>query len=197
MRAARVWVGTRGGGLDRVVGSAREPATDPLREHLRSANGLPNDTVYGIRSDAQGALWVSTNYGLARLDPETRTAARVSSRDGLQGEEFGFGAHYANARGELFFGGTNGFNAFDPARLQFNTTPPPAGAHVAVGSQRRARSSEPPRSSMRSLHLDYRDDTVTFEFAALDFAAPHANTFQYWLEGVERRLGRTPAHAAR
>ncbi len=39
---------------------------------------------------------------------------------------------------------------------------------------------------MNRLHLGYRDDTVTLEFAALDFAAPAANRYQYWLEGSHR-----------
>src|SRR6185369_1695646 len=36
------------------------------------------------------------------------------------------------------------------------------------------------------LRLGYHEDTIALEFAALDFAAPHANAFRYWLEGSSR-----------
>ena len=62
-------------------------------------------------------LWLSTNRGLARFDPRTGIVRAFHRDQGLQGEEFNFGAHYANAQGELFFGGPNGYNAFEPARL--------------------------------------------------------------------------------
>ena len=180
----RVWVGTRDGGLNRVIGSVRDPQAITF-SHLTEKNGLPNGTIYGIRSDAQGALWVSTNYGLARVDPESGKARAFHRSHGLQGEEFSYGAHYSNARGEIFFGGANGFNAFAPAQLQSNTVPPeivltslsfPNRAPITGGDARR----------MRNLQLGYHDDTITLEFAALDFAAPLANTFQYWLEGSSR-----------
>ncbi len=44
------------------------------------ADGLSNDTVYGIVPDASGNLWISGNAGLVRLDPKTRDIKTVSSR---------------------------------------------------------------------------------------------------------------------
>ncbi len=183
-RQGRVWIGTRGGGLNRVIGNAREPKSIRFT-HLSEKNGLPNDTVYGIESDAQGALWVSTNYGLARVDLQTGKARAFHRSHGLQGEEFSYGAHYSNARGEVFFGGANGFNAFNPATLQTNASPP----RIALTSYS-LLNNEPvtgdAAARLTRLHLAYREDAVTFEFSALDFAAPAANRFQYWLEGSDR-----------
>jgi diguanylate cyclase (GGDEF)-like protein len=180
----RVWVGTRGGGLNRVIGSAREPQAITFT-HLTEKNGLPNGTIYGIRSDAHGAVWVSTNYGLARVDPESGKARAFHRSHGLQGEEFSYGAHYSNARGELFFGGANGFNAFAPSELQFNTVPPQI-VLTSLSYPNRAPITGVGVHGAGSLRLGYRDDTITLEFAALDFAAPLTNTFQYWLEGSNR-----------
>jgi diguanylate cyclase (GGDEF)-like protein len=180
----RVWIGTRGGGLNRVVGDPREPRAIRFA-HFTEKNGLPNSTIYGIRSDTQGAIWVSTNYGLARLDPESGKARAFHRSHGLQGEEFSYGAHYANARGEIFFGGANGFNAFFPAQLQFNTTPPDI-VLTSLSFPNRAPVTGAAARSTRNLQLDYHNDTITFELAALDFAAPLNNRFQYWLEGSNR-----------
>jgi diguanylate cyclase (GGDEF)-like protein len=181
--AGRVWIGTRGGGLDRAMGS-------PLSEqglkfdNFAESDGLPNSTVYGIESDGAERLWLSTNRGLSRLDVKTGRFANFRRSHGLQGDEFNFGAHFAARSGELFFGGSNGYNAFFGNRLQTNSHAPPVvvteilklNAPAALGA---------PHETVRSLALDYRDDVIAFRFAGLDFAAPGENRYAYKLEGFD------------
>lgn len=178
-----IWVGTRGGGLDRIVGSSTAPASIRFA-NIAEAEGLPNSTVYGIRSDTAGLLWLSTNYGLARLDPRTGAVRAFHRSNGLQAEEFNFGAHYRTRRGELLFGTSNGYNAFFPEQLQSNTTPPRVvlTAHLDSGESLEAGSSS---QQPKVVRLPYRHKGITFEFAALDFASPQANAFQYRLEGLK------------
>lgn len=180
-----LWIGTRGGGLERLVGSGRNPKSVRF-EHLTEKHGLPNSSVYGIHADDLGMLWMSTNYGLARIDPEDLSVRAFHRGHGLQGEEFNFGAHYASRSGTLYFGGGNGYNAFLPASLQFNALPPPI-VLTSLTVVNRPALTGPAAAALTAapLHLPWRDDVVTFEFAALDFAAPAANTFQYRLEGAE------------
>jgi diguanylate cyclase (GGDEF)-like protein len=179
----RVWVGTRGGGLNLVIGSGSGPASVRF-EHFTEKDGLPNDTIYGIHADAAGYVWVSTNYGLARIDAERRVVRSFHRAQGLQGEEFNFGAHYASRSGKLFFGGNNGYNAFSPAALQFNSVPPSI-VLTSVTVPDRPAITGAAAGRLHQLHLPYRDDVVTFEFAALDYAAPLANSFQYRLDGSD------------
>jgi diguanylate cyclase (GGDEF)-like protein len=178
-----IWVGTRGGGVDRVVGSSTDPAAIRFA-NISEAEGLPNTTVYGIQSDSRGLLWLSTNYGLARLDPRTGAIRAFHRRHGLQAEEFNFGAHYRSRRGELLFGSSNGYNAFDPERLQWNNTPPQIvlTAHPEAGRPLETSSVSPQHGPVR---LAYRHNGIAFDLAALDFAEPQANAFQYQLEGLK------------
>lgn len=182
--AGRVWIGTRGGGLDRVVGDPANP--EAIRFENRSQkDGLANDVVYGIRVASDGELWLSTNYGLSRYDPEKDGFRNLHRRDGLQSEEFNFGAHYRNDSGELFFGGTHGYNAFDPAAITVNTTPP-AIVMTDVDGGGDGAKYDIPLSEDGSIEMAYTQDTVSFEFAALDFAAPEANRYMYKLEGFDK-----------
>ena len=178
-----VWVGTRGGGLDRVVGTSKKP--DDIRfANLSQRDGLANDVVYGIQSDANGELWLSTNYGISRFNPKTGIIRNLHRRDGLQSEEFNFGAHHASASGELFFGGHNGFNAFRPDSLVRNTAIPPVILTGYYRSGDRSRS-DIPTDLDSGIEFSYRDDTISFEFAALDFASPQNNQYIYKLEGFD------------
>ena len=173
-----VWVGTRSG-LDRVVGSALTPAGIHF-DNFNERDGFPNDTVYGIHADQSGKLWLSTNYGLVRFDPSSREVRIFHRGHGLQEEEFNFGAHYASRTGMLYFGGAKGYNAFDPAAVEFNTVAPP----VALTAVSELGKVLPLTAGFVMPRLHYRD-VVSFEFAALDFAAPRANAFVYELEGFD------------
>jgi len=176
-----VWVGTRGGGLDRVIGAPF--GKEPLRfENLSEADGLPNSSVYGVESDATGRLWVSTNRGLAVVRPQDRSVRAFRRSHGLQADEFNFGAHYRAPDGTLYFGGTNGYNAFVPERLQTNALPPPlALTQVLKLNLPLAQAPE----GIRNLELGYRDAVVSFRFAALDYAGPAENRYQYRLKGFD------------
>lgn len=174
-----VWVGTRSG-LDRVVGSALVP--EAIRfDIFNGSSGLPNDTVYGIHGEPSGRLWLSTNYGLVRFDPASGEVRSFHRSHGLQAEEFNFGAHYADRAGRLFFGGAKGYNAFDPASLVFDTTPPP----VVLTEVLELGKPVPIAGQLVMPRLHYRD-VISFEFAALDFTAPRANSFAFKLEGFDR-----------
>jgi diguanylate cyclase (GGDEF)-like protein len=178
-----VWIGTRGGGLDRVLNPGDAPG------HLRFANiseaqGLPNNTVYGLRADGIGNIWISTNFGLARLDPKTNAIQRFHRLHGLQAEEFNFGAHYRDRSGKLFFGGSAGFNSFYPEVLEFNERPP----RVVLTQFLKLNAPgivDVPEDRIERLSLSHKEDVITLKFAALDFADPRANRYEYKLDGFD------------
>ena len=75
--------------------------------NVSEKDGLSNDVVYGVQFDNSGWIWMSTNYGISRYNPESGEIKNLHRTDGLQSEEFNFGAHYRSDTGELFFGGHN------------------------------------------------------------------------------------------
>ncbi len=180
--AGTLWVGTRAG-LARLEKPGVEPGTEAFRNY-GVRDGLPSKVVYGIRPDGVGRLWLSTNNGLARFDPRTESFKDYSRSHGLQGNEFNFGAHYRAPRGELFFGGPNGFNAFTAESIPTNEHVPPVALTAFLKFNRPAADAGPAPAIDR-IRLDYQDDVVTFEFAALDFAAPERNRYAYKLEGFD------------
>lgn len=196
-----LWVGMRGGGLARLdLNDTRLGFT-----RFGEVQGLTNDVVYGVEPDGEGALWLSTNNGLFRFDTSRQRFTAFGPEHGLQGSEFNVGAHYRDADGTLHFGGTEGFNAFNPADIKPRGFVPPVvltsflklNKPVALG-----RTLE----SVSALDLGYRDSVVTLEFAALDYRAPRRNQYRYRLEGfdedwidigTERRITYTNLDAGR
>lgn len=181
-----VWVGTAGGGLDRVVGGSNRPGAIRFQRDQRLAK-MPSQVVYGIESDRQGHLWLSTNNGLVRLDARNGSGRLLHEAHGLQADEFNFNAHYRGRDGTLYFGGNGGFNAFLP-EVALSEAPPPrlALTSVAVLNERLPFSQLP--GVGKPLSLAHDDKLVTFEFAALDFISPANNRYRYQLEGFDPRL---------
>ena len=127
---------------------------------------------------------VSTNYGLARFDPDTGKFRSFHRSNGLQAEEFNFGAHYRDRSGKLFFGGAAGFNAFYPEVLEFNERPP----RVVLTQFLKLNSPGAagiPEERLDHLSLSHKDDVITLKFAALDYADPRANRYEYKLDGFD------------
>lgn len=180
----KLWVGTRGAGLAQL--DSIDPASGRATfTTYAERDGLPNGVVYGIHPDADGRLWLSTNGGLAVFDPHAKTVRSYSVVHGLQSNEFNFGAHYRSASGELFFGGPVGFNAFMPQAVQAATRPPRL-ALTALQELNVPVKGPVPVYQRDFVELGHNDQVVTFEFAALDYAAPEMNHYAYTLEGFDR-----------
>ncbi|HEY6798318.1 MAG TPA: two-component regulator propeller domain-containing protein [Kineosporiaceae bacterium] len=186
-RSGRLWVGT-------VAGlCVLDPQKGLCQEVYTHQDGLPNDTIEGILEDKRGDLWISTNNGLSRFDPATRSFRNYDVVDGLQSNEFHvFTAFCAGTRtGDLYFGGVNGFNVFDPRQVSDNPFVPPvvltdfrlSGTSVPVGHGSALRRS---LLYTDQLTLPQNRISVAFDFAALSYVAPVKNHYRYKLEGFDR-----------
>ncbi|MDD8025929.1 MAG: two-component regulator propeller domain-containing protein [Acidobacteriota bacterium] len=182
-----LWIGTNDG-VNKL-----DPATGKTT-CITDRDGLPNSSAYGLLVDAKQMVWIASNRGLARLDPESGAIKAYDVADGLQGNEFNGGASFRAASGEMFFGGTNGLNAFFPGRITDNPYPPAVvltgfqifNKPVPVGGEINGRVVlEQAISGIKSIRLSYRARMISFEFAALHFAAPEKNRFAYRMEGLE------------
>ncbi|MBX7223696.1 MAG: protein kinase [Blastocatellia bacterium] len=178
-RQGQMWVGTLGGGLCRFL-----PQTGTF-EPWREINGLANDTVYAILEGNAGDFWLSTNHGLSCFSPQTRRFRNFEAADGLQANEFNFGSCFRTRDGEMFFGGVNGVTSFYPEAIVQNTYVPPV-----VFTDFRIFNQRPKLPvgiyAASEIEVTYRDNTLTFEFAALNFTSARKNQYAYRLEGFNR-----------
>jgi signal transduction histidine kinase/ligand-binding sensor domain-containing protein len=183
-----LWLGTKGGGLNWFDKQAETFSA------LTEKDGLPNNVIYGILSDEDGNLWMSTNNGISRFNPRNRTFKNFDKKDGLQDNEFNSCAFFKSKRGELFFGGINGFNAFYPSEIKDNPNPPRV---VLTDFQilNQTVSFKTPDSPLKQtitdtkeITLNYEQRFFSFEFAALDFTEPSKNQYAYQLEGFDKDL---------
>ncbi|OIN56680.1 hybrid sensor histidine kinase/response regulator [Arsenicibacter rosenii] len=182
-----LWIGTKGGGLDRLNRQTGR------FEHVNVARGLPNKVVYGILTDEFRNLWLSTNKGISRFNPRTFEFRNYTKADGLQDDEFNTLSYAKNRAGDLLFGGVNGLTIFRPGMLtgqrrqlpklniiglKVNNNPVEPGDDSGILAGTIDHTTE--------LHLAHDQNLLTFEFAVMDYTNVGKNRFRYRLEGIDR-----------
>lgn len=145
---------------------------------------IQSATVYGVLVDDTGTIWASTQNGLFALSPLGTIKHRLTKFDGLQGNDFNFGATFKDSIGQIYFGGVNGYNRFNPKYIGFELTKPEiilADLLLFGGDEKNSNALD----STRALELSHLSRKVSFVFSVLDFRNPEKNQFKYILEGFD------------
>jgi len=157
--------------------------------------GLPNNVINGIHEDNNGRLWISTNGGLSCYTPTTNTFRNYSTSDGLQANDFNYTASLKSTTGDLYFGGSNGFNVFNPDRIADN----PFEAKIAFTDFMLFDKTVQPGdtinkkiilvdaiNNLKKITLSHKENIFTINFAGVHYSAPDRNKYQYMLEGFDQ-----------
>ncbi len=187
-----IWIGTYGNGINKC---------NPLKsgnyifKNYSEINGLCNNSVYCIEEDKSGNLWISTDNGLSRFNPETEEFKNYYENDGLLSSQFYWAASYRNKEGKLFFGNMTGLNYFNPEEMIDYPYVPEVvftdfkifNESVSIGQKQNhyiplAKSI----SSTNAVKISYKDNVFSIEFAALNYFLPDKLTYAYKMEGVDK-----------
>jgi signal transduction histidine kinase/ligand-binding sensor domain-containing protein len=184
-----MWIGSD-------IGLNRFVRKDSSFIHFQNVDGLPDNSIKGICEDNHGNLWLSTNFGLSKFINAVNLPARAefvnySTGDGLQGNEFNRRSCFKDQKGNLYFGGSNGFNVFYPDSIKPNPNIPRLyftnlyifNKRVEVDDKYGVLSQH--ISKCEKITLPYYYNVFTIEFAALNYIAPWKNQYKYILEGFE------------
>lgn len=184
-KLGNLWVGTFGGGLNQF-----EIKSGTITRYTED-EGLANNTIFGIEEDNAGNLWMSTSNGLARFNPSTKSFTNYDVSEGLQSNEFYWGAALRTKDGHLLFGGINGLNWFDPAQIDDNKNIPPVvitefqvfNKSVTVAS---GAPLEQNIQYAQTIRLSYDQSVISFQFASLNYNYPEKNQYAYQLVNFDK-----------
>ncbi|HLI92611.1 MAG TPA: ATP-binding protein, partial [Puia sp.] len=157
-------------------------------------DGLPSAVIFGILEDNNGMLWVSTNDGLSRFDPGTGTFKNFSAADGLQSNQFKAHACFKSRAGDLYFGGVNGFNRFNPDSIRDIPFDPPMlvtgfqifNKDVPIGDSLQPSPLTADISMTRDITIAHQNSVISFEFASLNYTVPEKKHYAYMLDGFDK-----------
>jgi len=174
--AASMWVGTSQG-LLAINTETFESYT------ITEQSGLPNQYIYAIAQDKKGNLWLSTNQGIIRFNPDVKPYQfkQYTTRDGLSSNEYNPGAVLMDSRGYIWFGSTKGVDVFHPDSIH-DLGHAPQLAIVGLKVHDREWQGDSSIEVVQRIDLPYNQNTLRLELAAMEYLDPEHNQFKVILQ---------------
>jgi ligand-binding sensor domain-containing protein len=146
-------------------------------------DGLHHEYIYAVLPDGNGNLWLSTNRGLTRFNPENERFEFIKE---LPPREYNSRASLATQNGDLYFGSTTGLDRIKPNLLTLRND--------QVGVQLTDLAYDSPAHENDSLYigelaaltLPFTHNTISLKFAAIDYRSGGLNRFRYFLQGYDQ-----------
>ncbi len=168
-------------------------------QHFYKDDGLPSDRILNILEDLDSNLWVSTSNGISKIEVEYNADSQqwmckftnYNRFDGLQGSEFNEKSAFRTSKGEIIFGGSNGYNIFFPDQIKPKKIEP----NIQFTDFSVFKKSINPGTLINNrillnksiaytdhIELSYSENIFTLEFSNLDYFHPERHRYQYKLE---------------
>jgi diguanylate cyclase (GGDEF)-like protein len=176
-RTGRLWLGSNEAGISVMLG--RDARGHPLFHHITASDGLPDPDMGRMLADEAGRVWVSTDNGLAMIDPDSFEVHALKDADGVAIATYWSASGARTPSGDLIFGGVGGATVVQPGTLKpWQYKPPVSISEIHVGGKSvRSRGPE--------LVIPPNANSLAIEFTALDFSVPNENQYRYKLEGFD------------
>ena len=149
-----LWMGTTGAGVFVLDRKGTWKIID-------ESQGLQSLIVADIRFDAAGVAWISTQRGIASVDPKTLQVVPVVFGKGAVATPYRRGSSTALDGGLFAFGGRRGITLIDTQYVD----------------------PTPPATPMALTRMEDGGRNMSFEFAALDYLRPETIRYRYRLRG--------------
>ena len=191
----RLWAGTSLKGLNRVFEEIDEEGNSRFRfKSYQEEDGLSDNEINAILEDDFGYLWISTNRGISKFDPETESFVNYEEYDGVLKGKFRKNAAWKDKDGTMYFGGAAGVNVFNPTHFKTNEIPPaPVITGVFIDGDQYLEND-----SLEGKLLLHRDAAGTLtlslpvefnrfevQFSAMSFTSPRRNQYKWKLNKVD------------
>lgn len=181
----RIWIGTLGYGLFLIQGEKMF--------WFNAEKDLPNNTINAVMEDDQGHFWISSNKGLSKLtisDPDSKvpllTVKTYSKDQGLQGFQYMPMSVFKTKRGEIYFGGVNGFNKVNPIAIvdkDFFPTLMLTDLLVRTNSKEGIIHWPLQKTNSKSnqIRLNYQYRDISVDFWGINYINPTSTFYRYRL----------------
>lgn len=181
-----LWIGTQNDGLYRYHLDAAESW---IGEKV-NLGAHDSKSIFSLIETTYGGLWLGTSNGLINYRPADEEKLVFFAQDGLQDNDFNYGAALSAHDGQLYFGGSNGFNRFNPNQFEVGRRKPKIHfSQIQIGTERSATRYDP--SDSGTININYLDYFIRIFFHIPDFIDSQGVRFRYklhpfdptWIDG--------------
>lgn len=185
----KLWFGTFGGGADMLEQFDGQRA---FFKHFGSEIVPGYGIIFGILEDNSGKIWLSSENGLIRLDPNNETSEIYNNFNGLGFNNFSENTCYKRKDGSLVFGGNLGFEVIRPekiislqsvARIELTRF---QLFNREISTYQKDSPLKKSISFSDFIILRYSQSSFSIDYSALDFLDPGKIEYSYKLDNFDR-----------
>ncbi|MDD4970382.1 MAG: two-component regulator propeller domain-containing protein [Paludibacter sp.] len=187
-----VWVATAGGGLNKFLGEGSDG--NGIFKVYSNKQGMANDNIMAIQEDKAGCLWISTEGGLHKFNPQTNLFQLFKFSDDFSSNIFSEATCLTRQDGRMLWGSLNGFYSFNPKQLDQKQKEKSkvllTGFFIYDQEAKIDSKNSPLKQSVTftdKITLKASDKVFHIDFSSLNFSDPGVNQFMYMLENYEKR----------
>lgn len=177
-----VWLGTEGGGL-----LLYDYARRKIRKHLTIKDGLPSNDIYGLLTDPEGRLWISTGAGIAIMHK-----GKIWNLNYLNNinQEYNKSACLRTHSGILLFGGINGVVEVNPSemtRVNYHAPLRLTRFNVDIPNSRDSSLIRNIFNMLknRKITLKYNQNSFSIDFESINLRYQNDIIYKFILEGYD------------
>jgi signal transduction histidine kinase/ligand-binding sensor domain-containing protein/DNA-binding response OmpR family regulator len=186
----RIWIGTREG--LRLYDETQESFIS-----FKARIDFLKETIYGIIPDNESNLWISTNSGLIKFNPDKGSVQTFGESDGLQNKQFNEYSFYKAKDGMLLFGGIKGLSYFYPSMVKQKPLPlklsftaiEVLNKTVAVDDETNILEEHIDRAKTLEIGPEYKQFSIFFN--TFNYISSNRTHYYYKLDGIDKNWQRT------
>jgi len=187
---SNMWIGTFGGGLNRLKTKIGTSSQLQFEVYDRS-KGMPNNVVYTIIDDKLGNLWLTTENSIVKFNKKNARMEVFGKGNELENVEFSEASACLLKSGEICVGSKSGFYSFNPEAVKRRVIHAPLvftglmlfNKEVEIGAKGSVLQTQIDKTSQ--VVFNHNQNVFTIEFATLDMRAPEKIQYAYKLDGFD------------
>lgn len=176
------WIASRGGGL------IRWDRTQKIFRRFTVSEGLSHNVIYAIYEDDYGFLWMPSDLGLMRFEKKTGICRTFLRPEGIPHEEFNRTSYFRDSKGNLYFGGLNGFISFHPKNMidVSGLKLPVRLTRFEVINEQTGEVKDLTHSASLSkeIRLNPHESSFLIHYSILDYDDPKLKRYAYRIDGL-------------
>jgi ligand-binding sensor domain-containing protein/putative methionine-R-sulfoxide reductase with GAF domain len=154
--------------------------------HLTTANGLPSNTIYALKKDAAGYIWLTTDYGLYKFNPVDKKIIPYRIEPGLISSSFTASKFYLlQNRQWVTFTGAEVIGFF-PYKTTYQNNSPQKTEITGFKLFDKPVSIDSLIDTGKPVRLSHKQNFFTVEFASLIFSGQQQTNYYHRLAGVDK-----------
>lgn len=190
-KKGRIWIGSKSNGLFLYRNKKLYS-----KEIIVNSQQLASP-IHSILEDENNNLWISTNQGIVKYNPENESADLYNQNEGLISNEFNNNASLKFNSQRFYFGGPSGVSSFNPQEIVINNYSPQViltDFKIKSGSENDIAEQKIPNKSITykdGVELAYDEANFSITFAIPNYINSTSNQYAYRLLGLEEEWTKT------